>query len=430
MPTSLPPVFAAVPVLPWLLALGLGFFFGLAFEEFHARVHEKRPGGVRSFPLLALAGALLYRLDPAPPLLLGAGLLALSAWLAIYYARHIDETDSEGFPNVGLMVPVCNVLALLLGPVALAEPPWVAIGTTVAAVLLLTAREELHGFAQRTPLHEIVNAGRFLLITGLVLPLLPDTPVTHLTTITPYQVWLAMVAVSTVSYASYLLRRYVVPSGSGIVVALLGGLYSSTVTTVVLARRARTDPATRREAQIGIVLANAVMYLRLLAVIFVFDPGLAGALAPSMAGLAAFGMLLGGGWYWARGRSHAPAGPVAPAANPLGLGTAATFAFLFVVVSVLASWVMQRFGAGGIYTMAGIVGVTDINPFVLSLAQHGVGGVAEHVRVVAVLVATSSNNVFQAIYASAYSGGRTGIAPVVGLGLLAAAGVAAALWVA
>lgn len=326
------------------------------------------------------------------------------------------------------MVPICNLLALLLGPVALAEPPWIAIGSTVAAVLLLTAREELHGFAQRIELHEIVNAGRFLLITGLVLPLLPDTPVTHLTTITPYQVWLAMVAVSTVSYASYLLRRYVVASGSGLVVALLGGVYSSTVTTVVLARRARGEPAARREAQIGIVLANAVMYLRLLVVIFLFDPALAVALVPPMVGLAAFGMLLAGAWYWARGRSPAAAAPIAPAVNPLGLGTAATFAVLFVVVSILASWVMRRFGAGGIYSMAGIVGVTDINPFVLSLAQHGVGGVPDQVRVAAVLVATSSNNVFQSIYASAYSGGRTGIAPVVGLLLLAAAGVAAALW--
>ena len=128
---------------------------------------------MRSFPLLALIGALLYRLDPAHLVPLSAGLLALSAWLTCYYWRHVDEIDAEGLPNVGLMVPICNVLAYLLGPVALAEPPWVAIGATVAAVLLLTARKELHGFARRIELSEIVNAGRFLLLTGFVLPLLP-----------------------------------------------------------------------------------------------------------------------------------------------------------------------------------------------------------------------------------------------------------------
>ena len=120
---------------------------------------------MRTFPLLALTGALLYRLDPAHLLPLSVGLLALSAWLTCYYWRHLDETDAEGFPNVGIMVPICNVIAYLLGPVALAEPAWVAIGATVAAVLLLTARQELHGFARQIELAEIVNAGRFLLIT-------------------------------------------------------------------------------------------------------------------------------------------------------------------------------------------------------------------------------------------------------------------------
>ena len=161
----------------------------------------------------------------------------MSAWLTCFYWQHLGETDAEGFPNVGLMVPTCNVLAYLLGPVALAEPPWVAIGMTVAAVLFLTSREALHGLARRIELSEIVNAGRFLLLTGFALPLLPNTPVTDLTSITPRQVWLAMVAVCSVSYASYLLQRYVAPSGATLLAAVLGGVYSSTATTVVLARR-------------------------------------------------------------------------------------------------------------------------------------------------------------------------------------------------
>ena len=268
------------PPITLLMLLGLGFFFGLAFEEFYAQANQKRPGGIRTFPLLALTGALLYRLDPTHLLPLSAGLLALSAWLACYYWRRIDETDAEGFPNVGLMVPLCNVLAYLLGPVALAEPAWVAIGATVAAVLLLTARHELHGFARRIELGEIVNAGRFLLLTGFALPLLPDTPVTDLTPITPHQVWLAMVAVCTVSYASYLLQRYVAPPGGGLLVALLGGLYSSTATTLVLARRARAaEPASLRQTEAGIMLATAVMYLRLLVIILVFNRALAMVLA-------------------------------------------------------------------------------------------------------------------------------------------------------
>src|SRR5205085_7146580 len=209
------------PIAGFLLLLGLGFFFGLAFEEFHAHDGQARPGGVRSFPLLALSGALLYRLDREHLLPLSAGLLVRGAWLTAYYWRHVEETDAEGRPNVGLMVPICNVLAYLLGPIALAEPPWVAIGVTVVAVLLLTAREKLHRFARDLEVGEIVTAGKFLILTGLVLPFLPEKPITGISEITPHQVWLAVIAVSTLSYASYLLLRYAAPPGGGLWVALL-----------------------------------------------------------------------------------------------------------------------------------------------------------------------------------------------------------------
>lgn len=418
----------APPIPRLLLLVALGFFLGLAFEEFHARAHQKRPGGIRTFPLLALVGALLYRLDPVHFILLSVGLLALSAWLTCYYWQHLGETDSEGFPNVGLMVPICNVLAYLLGPVALAEPPWVAIGATVAAVLFLTAREELHGFAHRVELSEIVNAGRFLLLTGFVLPLLPDTPVTDLTSITPRQVWLAMVAVCSVSYASYLLRRFVALASAGLLTAVLGGLYSSTATTVVLARRARAEPVVTRQTQTGIVLATGIMYARLLIVIAVFNLPLAFAVAPAMLGLAAAGFLLAALVYWFGPARH-PGEPAAAApANPLELGAAAVFAVLFIVVSLASSWAVQRFGTTGIYALAAIIGVSDIDPFVLSLAQNGAGQVSLRVGVVAILLAASSNNLLKAAYAMAYSGGTRLIRPVTALTVLAAGGIGLA-WV-
>jgi uncharacterized membrane protein (DUF4010 family) len=415
----------APPIAGLLLLLGLGFFFGLAFEEFHVRSNQKRPGGIRSFPLLALTGALLYRLDPTHLVPLSAGLLALSAWLTCYYWRHLGDTDAEGFPNVGLMVPVCNVLAYLIGPVVLAEPAWVAIGATVAGVLLLTARRELHGFARRVELREIVNAGRFLLLTGFILPVLPDTPVTDLTPITPHQVWLAVVAVCTVSYASYLLQRYVAPSGGGLLVAVLGGLYSSTATTLVLARRIRDEPQSSRQAETGIILATAVMYLRLLVIIAVFNPPLALALMVKLLALSALGLAMAMAWHWMGPGTPGEASSSAPN-NPLELVTAATFAVLFVVISIASSWATQRFGSAGIYALAAIVGVSDIDPFVLNLAQPEAAEIATKVAVGAILVATSSNNVVKAAYAVAYSGTRIRSVPVAALALLAACGIALA----
>jgi uncharacterized membrane protein (DUF4010 family) len=310
----------------------------------------------------------------------------------------------------------------------LAEPPWVAVGATVAAVLLLTARHELHGFARRIELGEIVNAGRFLLLTGFALPLLPDTPVTDLTPITPHQVWLAMVAVCTVSYASYLLQRYVAPPGGGLLVALLGGLYSSTATTLVLARRMRGAPADARETEAGIVLATAVMYLRLLLIILVFNRPLAVVLAPPLVGLSALGCVTALGWYWLGGRRTHDAPAAGAPANPLELGTAATFAVLFVVISVATAWATQRFGAAGIYALAGIVGVSDIDPFVLNLAQGDAARITVQVGAGAILVAASSNNLVKAVYATVYSQAHARFSVIV-LVLLAACGIAtAAVW--
>jgi uncharacterized membrane protein (DUF4010 family) len=418
------------PVAGFLLLLGLGFFFGLAFEEFNTQSGRARPGGVRSFPLLALAGALLYRLDTVHLLPVTAGLVVLGAWLTCYYWRHIGETDPEGLPNVGLMTPICNVLAYLLGPVAFAEPPWVAIGVTVAAVLLLTAREKLHGFARQLEVGEIVTAGKFLILTGLILPFLPNQPVTTLTDLTPHQVWLAVLAVCTVSYASYLLQRYVAPREGGLWTAVLGGLYSSTATTVVLARRARAMPGQLVEVQTGIVLANSIMYVRVLVIVSMFNRPLAAALAPALLGLALFGLTLSGLWHWA---SAAPTGDRSAAEtprNPLELSVALVFAAMFVVVSLASNWVRDRFGEVGIYGLAAIVGITDINPFVLSISSGGATPLPLSDGVAAILIAASSNNILQATYTIVLAGVRAAIPPAAALGLLAVGGAGAAWWVA
>jgi uncharacterized membrane protein (DUF4010 family) len=158
--------------------------------------------------MLALAGGVLYLFDPSRFIPFTGGLLVLGAWLAVYYRAYVGAVDEQGEPNVGIVVPLLNIHAYLLGAVALALPPWVAVAMTVVAVLLLTGREQLHDLARRVEIKEIVTAGQFLVLTGIVLPLLPNQPVTTLTPITPRQVWLALVVVCTFSYASYLAQRH------------------------------------------------------------------------------------------------------------------------------------------------------------------------------------------------------------------------------
>jgi len=411
------------------LLLGLSFFLGLAYEDFFSRGTTRRPGGVRTFPMLALTGGALYLLEPARFVPFTAGLLVLGAWLFVYYQRHAGEPDEEGEPNVGLVVPALNVLAYVLGAISLALPHWIAVATTVTAVLLLTGRTQLHALARRIELKEIITAGEFLILTGIILPLLPNTPVTTLTKITPRQVWLALVVVCTFSYVSYLAQRYWAPAARGLWMAALGGLYSSTAATVVLARQAKADPALTRQARAGITLATGIMYLRILAVVAIFNFALARLLAAPLIGLALVAFAICALQYWDFGGDAKQLAEPPPAmlpstnGNPLELGPAAIFAALFVAVSLASSFATTQFGTSGIYALAAIIGVSDIDPFVLNLAQGGAAGVANAALAAAILIASSSNNVLKALYALSFGGGRTTASSAAALILLAAGGV-------
>jgi len=412
------------------LLLGLSLFLGLAFEDFFAHGDTKRPGGIRTFPMLAFAGGVLYLFDPQHFIPFTAGLIVLGAWLAIFYRQHLGEKDEEAEPNAALVVPVLNVHAYLLGAIALALPPWVAVTFTVTAVLLLTGREKLHALARRVALQEIVTAGEFLILAGIILPLLPNKPVTDLTTITPQQAWLALLVICTLSYASYLAQRYWTPAARGLWMAALGGVYSSTATTVVLARQAKSGSVMRQHAQAGITLATAIMYLRILVVVAVFNMTLAQTLLLPLCGLSLAGVVACALQYRFAsspqdGKSRTSAMPRS-GGNPLELGPAALFAALFIAISLVSNWAKAHFGTGGIYTLAAIVGVTDIDPFVLNLAQGGTAGMTDGALAAAILIAASSNNILKAAYAVFFGGGRATAASAGVLVLLAVAGVALA----
>jgi uncharacterized membrane protein (DUF4010 family) len=187
---------------------------------------------------------------------------------------------------------------------------------------------------------------------------------------------------------------------------MIGGLYSSTATTVVLARRARDEGMTA-ELEAGMVAASAMMYPRVLVVCAIFNFGLARLLAPAMVTLCALGLVVTA--LRARGGKKTEEAVKAP--NPLALGTAFTFALLFVVISAITTMVQTYLGGAGVLGLAAVVGVTDIDPFVLGLAQGGAANVGLTLAATAIIVATASNNVLKAIYAVAFSRRRESLIP-------------------
>ena len=403
-----------------VLLIGLSLFFGFAFEEFYAQEMPLRPGGVRTFPLLALAGGALYLLEVRYKTAFIAGLLVVGAWTYAYLRNTMTSKTQE--IEGAFIIPIANVLAYVLGALALTQPLWVCVTVTVVAVLLLSGKQSLHDLANRIPSGEVLTAGKFLILVGIVLPLLAGLPPIPYTTVTPFGVWLAVVAVSTISYGSYLLQTYVFSGGGTALTALLGGLYSSTATTVVLARRARDDGMTP-ELRAGMLAATGMMYLRILVVCAIFNAALSRVLILPLASMAAVALVLA----WLASRSMVRTLAATKPSNPLQLGTAIVFALLMVAISSITNFVQTHAGGAGVLALSAVVGFTDIDPFVLSLAQGGVAATGLPVAALAIVVAAASNNVLKAAYAVIFSRRRESWIPAAELAGLAVMGVAAGL---
>ena len=133
------------------MLLGLSFFLGLSFEGFYWKSARSRPGGIRTFPLISLCGAILYALEPQFAVAFCVGLMVLGIWLYPYYRAEVSHPEESNESADGIMVPLCNVVAYLLGPVALVQQPWLACGLTVSAVLLLHARIVCTPWHRRSP---------------------------------------------------------------------------------------------------------------------------------------------------------------------------------------------------------------------------------------------------------------------------------------
>lgn len=402
-----------------LLLLGLSFFFGLAFEEIRPEEISHGPGGVRTFPLLALSGAAFSVLEPKYLSVFSVGLFVLGMLLYAYYKNAIESPSPKEYPS--LLVPVSSLLAYLMGPITLKEPHWVPISLTVASVFFLGGRERLHHLAVAIPRSEILTVGKFLVLTGIILPILPDHPVTRFLSITPYQVWKAVVVVSSLSYGSYLVQKILSPKGGFLLAAIMGGFYSSTAATVLLSRRGREDPTAFREINSAIILANSLMYLRIGLILFLLNPPVAQRLAISLGALflAGFGVAL---LMYLGGEHKSVDSEHRLKSNPLELNSAFFFAASYIVISVLTVWVKGHFGPSGIYTLAGLVGVTDIVPFVLSVAQEGQNSPVPLVFT-SIMIAASSNNVIKAFYTAMFWGLRPGLASILALLGLSLGGV-------
>ena len=394
--------YSGIPPLlvQFITTVAFSFVVGLEFRSYHyANDYKLHFGSTRTFVLIGILGFILYTLD-ASRLLFAAGLLLLGALLLVFYWRLSAEKLFSLFSTLFAL------LIYLIGPVASLFPSWFLVLFIVVLILLLGEKPLIHRISDQLANEEIVTLAKFLIISGVVLPLLPDQAIAPMLPVTYYRVWLAVIIVSGFSYLSYLANSYFFQSRSLLITGLLGGLYSSTAATVVIGRRAHAlSGASGRTVSSALIMATTMMYVRLLAIIFMFDWQVALQLLTPFIIIIVLSIITAIALLTVR--NHAPElHDVSEVKHPLELSTAILFALLFMLFTFLTHYITSHYGSHGLKSLAVIVGFTDIDPFILSLLS-GKFTVPDTTLICAVILSSGSNNLLKAAYAIALARNRS-----------------------
>jgi len=413
---QLPP--AAVQIV---LVLFLSFLIGLEREERKTADGAYSFGGVRTFPLIGLIGYSAALISGSQMLPVAIGFMVVAAFLLLSYWHKISCAETAG-----VTTEMSGLATFLVGALVCYNHLWIATALGVASLLLLDLKAALEKLAARIAPNEILTFSKFLFLSAVILPILPHTEYTRFH-INPFKTWLVVVAISTVSYASYVLQKLTKGQGGVTLAALLGGAYSSTVTTVVMARRAKIELRPHLFAG-GILIACGVMYWRLVILLVLFNRQLMLLLYIPFLSVAA--LAVGGGWLWSRiaDKNTQEVQRESEPKNPLDLGTAIVFAGLFLVMLIATQLAVTYLGTAGVNTLAAIMGVSDVDPFIMGLTQAAGTLTPFKVAAAAVAIAAASNNIVKGIYAYSLADRKTGIQALIMLVSLAATGLIPLFW--
>lgn len=376
------------------ISLGLGLLVGIQRERVDAPL-----AGIRTFPLITLFGTLTALL--AIPL---GGWVVAVGLLAVVLTAGVGNLMRQPRPDLGITTDISIVLMYAIGAYLVYghRPAAVVMGAGVA--VLLHAKPALHRFVERLGENDMRVMMQFVVISLVILPVLPDRTFGPYQVLNPHEIWWVVVLVVGLSLVGYVaLKLYGGHKGLALA-GLIGGLVSSTATTVSQARRA--EPQHAMAATVVVILASTVVYVRILTEIALAAPGIFARVAPPLLILLAVAAVLCVIlWRQARrGNAELP-----DHANPSELRSALVFGAVYALVLLAVAAARQHVGNRGVYVAAGISGLTDLDAITLSTARLGEHG-ALRVDVVwrSIVIAVCANLAF-----------KTGLVAVLGGGALA-----------
>ena len=399
-----------------MIALGIGLLIGLERER-----RQSARAGLRTFGLVGLLGAVaaLLSVQFGSQLPFTAGLLVVGAAIIAAYRQHPDPEDPGTTSVAALLVCYC------LGAMSWLGYARVAIMLAIVTTSLLYFKSELKGIASRLERRDWISILQFAVLSLVILPILPNREFGPYGALNPYQVWLMVVLIAGVSLAGYAALQIVGARYGAPLVGVLGGLVSSTATTLVFARNARANPGVGKAAALVILIANLTMVLRVGVVAAVLAPELINRISVVVgAGLAAGFVALA--WNWRSINAQADV-PLPATRNPTELPTALGFGAIYAVVLFCAAWLSDIAGRGGLYVVALVSGLTDVDAISLStLRLFSLGRLEPEPVIVAITLAMLANLAFKTTLALVIGkhpvgprvlAGMSGVAAGLGLGL-------------
>lgn len=389
------------------LALVIGLLIGTE-RGWHTRNahHGQRVAGVRTFGLTALTGGLVGVLGSAlGPLFMGLALISFAALVIVSY--WLENAAPAQEPDRGITTEVALLTTFILGLSATAGQALIAAISAVVITTLLGLKPILHAWVRRLSAEELNASIKFLLISVVLLPLLPNQGYGPWQAFNPYLTWWMVVLVSGLSFSGYIAIKWAGERQGIMLASLLGGLVSSTATTITLAQHARALRFTPALLAAGILAAASIMFIRVAIEAGVINAELLPKLLPPLL-IMSLVHLGGAFWLWRHSKVE-PDSPVVSEAsslsNPFELASALKFGLLLSAILILSIGARELFGDTGLYALAFISGLADVDALTLSTARMSLGDLAADTARNTILIATFTNTGVKLLLAY-FIGGR------------------------
>ncbi|MCG3706163.1 DUF4010 domain-containing protein [Aliarcobacter butzleri] len=375
----------------FILTTVFSFLIGLELKAYKMKFHEKDSriflGTTRTYTFIGIIGFIFYKIEPNNFSVYIAGFLAITLLYSMLYYRLLAEKNS-------IVLYLVAVVVYSFGPLTNLFPFWLSSLIFVVTIFLLNAKKRLLNFNLKINIYEIETLGKMILLSAVVLPLLPEDKIIPYLGISLYKIWLTVVVISAISYAGYIVQKYLFPSKGIFLTGIIGGIYSSTATTVVLSKKAQ-GLEKNHLITASVIAATLMMYLRLIIISYIFNVEVVKTIMIPFLALAFICAIITLVYY--KKASNGVSNIEVEDSNPLELGTAFIFAFLFIITMLITNFVVDNYGSSGLKFLSIIIGFTDIDPFILSLLT-GKYSIDSSVIASAIIIAAGSNNILKAVY--------------------------------